>query len=65
MTPVQAAAVNTGLFTAYFALLELAYLKRDQHVVITAAGSSMGIAAIQMAKAIGAKSIAVTTSIEL
>ena len=29
MTPVQAAAVNTGLFTAYFALLELAYLKRE------------------------------------
>src|SRR6202023_2980335 len=62
LTPVQAAAVNTGLFTAYFALLELADLKRDQHVVITAASSSMGIAAIQMAKAIGAKSIAVTRS---
>ena len=28
LTPVQAAAVNTGLFTAYFALLELAYLKK-------------------------------------
>src|ERR1700730_8709913 len=62
LTPVQAAAVNTGLFTAYFALLELSDLKRDQHVVITAASSSMGIAAIQMAKAIGAKSIAVTRS---
>jgi NADPH2:quinone reductase len=62
MTPVQAAAVNTGLFTAYFALLELASLRRDQHVVITAASSSMGIAAIQIAKAIGAKSIAVTRS---
>src|SRR6516164_3141546 len=62
LTPVQAAAVNTGLFTAYFGLLELADLKRDQQVVITAASSSMGIAAIQMAKAIGAKSIAVTRS---
>ena len=62
LTPVQAVAVNTGLFTAYFALLELAFLKRDQHVVITAASSSMGIAAIQMAKAVGAKSIAVTRS---
>jgi NADPH:quinone reductase-like Zn-dependent oxidoreductase len=30
VTPIQAAAVNTGLFTAHFALLELAYLKRDQ-----------------------------------
>jgi NADPH:quinone reductase-like Zn-dependent oxidoreductase len=62
LTPVQAAAVNTGLFTAYFALVELAHLKKDQHVVITAASSSMGIAGIQMAKAIGAKSIAVTRS---
>src|ERR1700676_159840 len=55
LTPVQAAAVNTGLFTAYFALPELADLKRDQHVVITAASSSMGIAAIQMAKPWGPK----------
>jgi NADPH:quinone reductase-like Zn-dependent oxidoreductase len=62
LTPMQAAAVNTGLFAAYFALLELAYLKRDQTVVITAASSSMGLAAIQMSKAIGAKSIAVTRS---
>jgi NADPH:quinone reductase len=62
LTPVQAAAVNTGLFTAYFALMELAHLKKDQQVVITAASSSMGIAAIQMTKAIGAKSIAVTRS---
>src|ERR1700675_2680649 len=62
LTPVQAAAVNTGLLTAYFALLELADLKRHQHVVITAASSSMGIAAIQMSKAIGAKGFAVTRS---
>jgi NADPH:quinone reductase-like Zn-dependent oxidoreductase len=64
LTPVQAAAVNTGLFTAYFALVELAQLRRQQHVVISAASSSMGIAAIQMAKAVGAKSIAVTRSEE-
>jgi NADPH:quinone reductase-like Zn-dependent oxidoreductase len=62
ITPVQAAAVNTALFTAYFALIELADLRRDQHVVITAASSSMGIAAIQIARAIGANSIAVTLS---
>jgi NADPH:quinone reductase-like Zn-dependent oxidoreductase len=62
LTPVQAAAVNTGLFTAYFALVELACLKPRQHVVITAASSSMGIAAIQLAKGVGAKSIAVTRS---
>src|SRR3984957_11367009 len=62
LAPVQAAAVNTGLLTAYFALRELVDLKRHQHVVITAASSSMGVAAIQLAKALGAKSIAVTRS---
>jgi NADPH:quinone reductase-like Zn-dependent oxidoreductase len=62
LTPVEATAVNTGLFTAYFALVELAGLKRDQYVVVTAASSSMGVAAIQMSNAIGAKCIAVTRS---
>jgi NADPH:quinone reductase-like Zn-dependent oxidoreductase len=62
LTPVQAAAVNTGLFTAYFGLLEIAHVRKHQNVVITAASSSMGIAAIQMAKALRAHSIAVTRS---
>ena len=62
LTPDQAAAANTGLFTAYFALVELACLKPDQYVVVSAAGSSMGVAALQMVKAVGAKSIAVTRS---
>jgi NADPH:quinone reductase-like Zn-dependent oxidoreductase len=62
LTPVQAAAVNTGLFTAYFALRETAGLRKHQNVVITAASSAMGIAAIQMAKALRAQSIAVTRS---
>jgi NADPH:quinone reductase-like Zn-dependent oxidoreductase len=62
LTPEQAAAANTGLFTAYFALVELACLKPDQHVVVTAASSSMGVAALQLIKAIGAKGIAVTRS---
>ena len=62
LTPMEAAAVNTGLFTAYFALIELSGLKRDQYVVVTAASSSMGIAAIQMSRAIRAKCIAVTRS---
>jgi len=62
LTPEQAAAASTGLFTAYFALVELAWLKPDQHVVVSAAGSSMGVAALQMVKAVGAKSIAVTRS---
>jgi NADPH:quinone reductase-like Zn-dependent oxidoreductase len=58
----QAAAVNTGLFAAYFALVELADLQPERYVVITAASSSMGIAAIQVTRRVGAKSIAVTRS---
>jgi len=58
----QAVASSSGLFAAYFALLELARLQPDQYVVITAASSSMGVAAIQVAKTIGAKPIAVTRS---
>ena len=58
----QAAAVNTGLFAAYFALVELCGLQPDQYVVVTAASSSMGVAAIQVAKGLSAKTIAVTRS---
>ena len=46
----QAASVNLGLFTAYFALVELARLEPNRFVVITAASSSMGMAAIQLEK---------------
>ena len=58
----QAASVNLGLFTAYFALVELARLEPNRFVVITAASSSMGMAAIQLVKALEAKCIAVTRS---
>jgi NADPH:quinone reductase-like Zn-dependent oxidoreductase len=60
----QAAAVNSGLFAAYFALVELAGVQPNRYVMITAASSSMGVAAIQMAKAVGAKVVAVTRSEE-
>ena len=63
LSPIEAAAVNTGLFIAYFALVELAELQRGQFVVVTAASSSTGIAALQLARKIGAKSIALTRSV--
>ncbi len=62
LSPIEAAAVNTGLFTAYFALVEMAELQRGQYVVVTAASSSTGIAALQLIRAIGAKGIALTRS---
>jgi NADPH:quinone reductase-like Zn-dependent oxidoreductase len=58
----QAASANLGLFTAYFALVELARMQPDQFVVITAASSSMGMAALQLAKVLGTKCIGVTRS---
>jgi NADPH:quinone reductase-like Zn-dependent oxidoreductase len=59
----QAAAANSGLMAAYFALVELAALKPDQHVVVTAASSSMGLAAIQLVNALGAQSVAISRSV--
>src|ERR1700751_5034518 len=58
----QAASANLGLFTVYFALVELARMKPDQFVVITAASSSMGMTALQLAKVLGTRRIAVTRS---
>jgi NADPH:quinone reductase-like Zn-dependent oxidoreductase len=57
-----AVAVNPGLFGAYFALAEISGLKPGQYVVITAASSSMGVGAIQVAKRLGGKTIVVTRS---
>lgn len=46
--------------TAYGALIEIGQLKAEQSVLITAASSSVGVAAIQIAKRVGAKAIATT-----
>lgn len=62
LSPEEAASVNTGLFLAYFALVELARLKPGQYVVVTAAAASTGIAALQVANALGVMSIALTRS---
>ncbi|WP_249706865.1 zinc-binding dehydrogenase, partial [Vibrio cholerae] len=46
--------------TAYGALIEIAQLKRGDAVIITAASSSVGLAAIQIANSVGAIPIATT-----
>jgi NADPH:quinone reductase-like Zn-dependent oxidoreductase len=46
--------------TAYGALIHYAHIGKDDFVVLTAASSSVGIAAIEMVKAEGAISIATT-----
>lgn len=56
----EAAAVWMSYLTAYGALIDIAGLKAGEFVVVTAASSSVGLAAIQIAHAIGAIPIAVT-----
>jgi NADPH:quinone reductase-like Zn-dependent oxidoreductase len=46
--------------TAYGALIDIAKLRREDFVVITAASSGVGLAAIQIANMVGATTIAVT-----
>lgn len=55
-----AASVWMQYLTAYGALLDIARLGKDDTVVITAASSSVGLAAIQIANLVGATPIAVT-----
>lgn len=56
----HAAAVWMQYLTAYGALIDIARIGRDDVVVITAASSSVGLAAIQIANMIGAMTVAVT-----
>jgi len=55
-----AAAVWMQYLTAYGALIDIAKLRKEDFVVITAASSSVGLAAIQIANSVGAIPIAVT-----
>jgi len=57
---IEAAAIWMQYVTAYGALVEIARLAEGEPVLITAASSSVGLAAIQLANLIGAKPIAVT-----
>lgn len=56
----EAAATWMPYLTAYGALIDVTQARRGDHVAITAASSSVGLAAIQIANAIGATPIAVT-----
>jgi NADPH:quinone reductase-like Zn-dependent oxidoreductase len=60
LSPMEGAAVWMQYLTAYGALIAIAHLVPGDFVVIPAASSSVGIAAIEIAKAEGAISIATT-----
>ena len=59
LSPVEGTAIWMQYLTAY-GVVEFGGLKKGQHLLITAAASSVGLAAIQTAKALGAISIATT-----
>jgi len=54
----QAASAWMQYITAYGALVDVAEVTSDNYVLVTAASSSVGIAAIQIAKLLGARVIA-------
>lgn len=56
----EAAATWMQYLTAYGALIDIAQLKKNDYIVITAASSSVGLAAIQLANMVGAIPIAAT-----
>ena len=60
----DAAASWIQYVTAYVGIVEIANLKAGETVMINAPSSSVGIAAIQIAKMVGAKPVAITTSPE-
>lgn len=57
MTFVQAAAVPEAFVTAYDAMVEQGDLKSGQFVLVNAAGSGVGMAAMQIAEVLGARCI--------
>lgn len=60
LSAVEGAAIWMQYMTAYGALMEFGHLKEKHTVLITAASSSVGLAAIQISKSVGALSIATT-----
>jgi NADPH:quinone reductase-like Zn-dependent oxidoreductase len=60
LTFEEAASIWVMFLTAYGPLIEDAQIQPGEHVIISAASSSVGLAAIQIAKMIGAIPIALT-----
>src|SRR5262244_3761513 len=60
LTPAEATSIWMQYLTPYGALVEFGQVKKGEFVLITAASSSTGVAAIQIVKSEGAISIATT-----
>jgi NADPH:quinone reductase-like Zn-dependent oxidoreductase len=64
LSAIEGAAIWMQYLTAFGALIEIGQLKKDNTVLITAASSSVGLAAIQITKATGALVIAATRGVD-
>ncbi|EUC14754.1 type I polyketide synthase [Paraburkholderia hospita] len=64
LTFEEAATIPTTFFTAYYALCELARLRRGERVLIHGGAGGVGIAAIQLARHLGAEVFATAGSTE-
>lgn len=60
LEPAEATSIWMQYLTAYGALIDIGQLRKGDFVLVTAASSSVGLAAIQTTKAEGATSIATT-----
>ena len=60
LSDIEGAAIWMQYMTAYGALIEYGKLKKGASVLITAGSSSVGLAAIQIAKSVGALAVATT-----
>jgi NADPH:quinone reductase len=60
LTAIQATSVWMQYLTAYFALVEVSGVGPSDSILVTAASSSAGLGAIQVAKVLGARVIATT-----
>ena len=60
LSAVEGAAIWMQYMTAFGALVEYGRLKKEDTVLITAASSSVGLAAIQITKSVGAMAVATT-----
>jgi NADPH:quinone reductase len=60
LSAVEGAAIWMQYLTAYGALIQFGNLKPEDAVLITAASSSVGLAAIQIVKSVGAMAVATT-----
>ncbi|MFC5430240.1 SDR family NAD(P)-dependent oxidoreductase [Paraburkholderia denitrificans] len=64
MTFEEAATIPTTFFTAWYALVELARLRRGERVLVHGGAGGVGIAAIQLARHLGAEVFATAGSRE-